>query len=369
MSQRNALVTVIDVATVTSMPFNEFLLYRAKHREAEREILVSCHTIPRGLRKACGPNVEIYETDFNLVKLRSVFQSIKDDCESRGERYAIHMHSPRVAFFTLLSVIGTELWKKTLFTVHSTFSGYALHNKILSFLCALMAGRITCVSEASFQAYPSLVRNLKKDRIEAIPNGVNMERIDRAIFGSSVIKATDGTVRFAYIANMRPIKNHSFLLHVLEELPPNIQFMFIGGEEKSIRLEAKKMGIVNRIEFTGLLPREDVFRKMLDADVYISPSTLEGLPISVLEAMACGLPVILSDIPPHREIEKAAECISVLPLEKEAWIREIERYAGMSRDKRKRLGQLCKKHVKEYFSLEKMHHKYDKVYDALRDGI
>ncbi len=56
-----------------------------------------------------------------------------------------------------------------------------------------------------------------------------------------------------------------------------------------------------QVTFTGLLARERVFERMLAADLFISASRGEGLPVAVLEAMACGCPVLLSDIPGNQE--------------------------------------------------------------------
>ena len=361
------LITVTDGATVSSMSFNEIFLYRMDHRKGEKEILISCRPIPQSLKTMCNSKVELYELGFSPVKIRLALQAIRKHCKEQGENFVVHMHFPRSAVITLLATIGTGVWKHTLFTEHSTFSGYRLHNKVLSFLCALMAERVTCVSEASFRAYPSLIRRLKKERMTGIPNGADLERIDKEIGGTASMKATDGTVWFAYVANIRPLKNHGFLLEVLRELPPHIHLLFVGVEdsERTVSRQAERMGLAERVKFTGLVPRDEVFKTVLGADVYTSPSTVEGIGIATLEAMYCGLPAVLSDIPPHREIARGTDCISVLPLEKDAWVREIGRYAAMSGEERERLGRQCRRHVEQNFSLERMHRAYDEIYAEL----
>ena len=65
-----------------------------------------------------------------------------------------------------------------------------------------------------------------------------------------------------------------------------------------------------KIKFKGLVSRDLTIEHMLDADVCISLSKGEGLPIAVLEAMYSGCFMILSDIPPHKEVSPPQErCI------------------------------------------------------------
>ena len=62
-----------------------------------------------------------------------------------------------------------------------------------------------------------------------------------------------------------------------------------------------------KIAFKGLVTRDLAIEHMLEADVYISLSKGEGLPIAVLEAMYAGCFMILSTIPPHREVSPPSE--------------------------------------------------------------
>jgi len=62
---------------------------------------------------------------------------------------------------------------------------------------------------------------------------------------------------------------------------------------------AKRLGCYDRVDFLGL--REDMPELLSKAHIFISCSEAEGLPNVLLEAQASGLPVVASDIPPHRE--------------------------------------------------------------------
>jgi glycosyltransferase involved in cell wall biosynthesis len=112
-----------------------------------------------------------------------------------------------------------------------------------------------------------------------------------------------------------------------------------------------------------MLPRDDVYRRLVDSDVYVSTSRGEGLPVSVLEAMACGKPVILSDIAPHREIAGSADFIPLIaPDDIQGFGREIERFRKMPPEERAELGKRCRRLVEEKFSLKSMHNNYGRIY-------
>ena len=62
------------------------------------------------------------------------------------------------------------------------------------------------------------------------------------------------------------------------------------------------MNIASKVRFLGRLDEEQVIAALHEADVVVNVSEMEGLPNAVLEAMSCGLPTVLSDIGPHREL-------------------------------------------------------------------
>jgi glycosyltransferase involved in cell wall biosynthesis len=65
-------------------------------------------------------------------------------------------------------------------------------------------------------------------------------------------------------------------------------------------------GVKDSIEVTGWIPREDLYRLYAGAHAFIYPSTFEGFGMPVLEALAAGIPVACSDIPPLREVADEA---------------------------------------------------------------
>ncbi len=81
-----------------------------------------------------------------------------------------------------------------------------------------------------------------------------------------------------------------------------------GPQRRELEQFARRQGIADKLHFMGHLPRTKVWEVLKSADVFVSLSAYEGCPNAVLEAMACECPLVVSDIPAHREIldEKSA---------------------------------------------------------------
>ncbi len=118
-----------------------------------------------------------------------------------------------------------------------------------------------------------------------------------------------------HVGRFAPPKNHSFLVEILAEAMKsndNTMGLLVGdGDLRStVDEQVRKIGIAERVIFTGV--RSDVNRLLQGMDVFVFPSIYEGLPVSLVEAQAAGLPCLISDKVP---IEcKKTELVTQLPL-------------------------------------------------------
>jgi glycosyltransferase involved in cell wall biosynthesis len=95
------------------------------------------------------------------------------------------------------------------------------------------------------------------------------------------------------------VQLHAFKL-VLQEVPAaRLVLVGEGNSERELRSLADRLGVSGSVDFLGV--RHDVPELLRSASVFLSCSRAEGLPTVVLEAQAAGLPVVASDIEPHRE--------------------------------------------------------------------
>jgi glycosyltransferase involved in cell wall biosynthesis len=84
---------------------------------------------------------------------------------------------------------------------------------------------------------------------------------------------------------------------------PEVSLILLGGgsQAQSLRQIFEQGGVSERVSFPGQIPNHDLPRYYHMADLYISPSHVDGSSVSLMEAMACGLPCLVSDIPANKE--------------------------------------------------------------------
>ncbi len=166
------------------------------------------------------------------------------------------------------------------------------------------------------------------------------------------------------------MKQHHILLEALRKTPYcELTLIGQGKQENALHLLVEKYRIADRVHFLGFLPRDEVYVQIKRHDVYVSSSSYEGLPISLLEAMSCGVVCAVSDIEQHREIQEKCPSLITVNNTPEDWVRAIDRIASMKPEERARIAAQNKRDVDRYFSLERMHAQYDRVYEKIIEGI
>lgn len=115
----------------------------------------------------------------------------------------------------------------------------------------------------------------------------------------------EGKPVFGHVGRFTPAKNHPFLIEVFAQIKehlPEAQLLLVGrGEtEEATRALVKSKGLEDAVHFLGV--REDIPAIMNAMDVFLFPSLWEGLGIVAVEAQACGLPCILSDVIPNEAV-------------------------------------------------------------------
>jgi glycosyltransferase involved in cell wall biosynthesis len=168
--------------------------------------------------------------------------------------------------------------------------------KLLLWASAHRSRRLIAVSEATRQ---DLVRiyHLSPSRIRVVLHGVEPE-----------IFALDRTSTEPFVlcvSTLHPHKNLERLIRAYASRKRDWRLIIAGMRGFSAgTLDAliAELGVRDSVEMTGWIPREDLLQLYARARAFIYPSTFEGFGMPVLEAMAAGIPVACSDIPPLGEV-------------------------------------------------------------------
>lgn len=281
----------------------------------------------------------------------------------------VHAHTQHVAFFYLVAnIMYGPFATPTVYTQHDSYQNEKLRSKLLLVPVFAFFQRVVCCGKASFESFTVFFRWLAGDRLCAIQNGLDIARVDR-IVGNNRRFLQKGNFTVVAISRLAKIKNLFTVLSAFQQSDDQASRLVFIGKGPLLDLltaRSKESGLGKRIELTGLIPRNKVYEYLTQADLFISASRGEGLPIAVLEAMTCRCPVLLSDIPPHREIADGADFVPLIqPDDVAGFAQEIKRFRQMSSSERVEIAEKCRELVEERFSLTAMHKGYEKVYSQV----
>jgi glycosyltransferase involved in cell wall biosynthesis len=227
----------------------------------------------------------------------------------RSGRYeVIHLHTERANFwFGLVAVAARP--RRVVRTIHNVFSfdgglrrRRGAQRRILH---RLGVGHVACSSSiqrnerARFGLETYLAPNWYDSRRFHVRS--DRERLEaRQALGVSETEAV-----LVSVGNCSPVKNHAMLIDAIARLPDNERLVYLhAGEEEPgepERVLAVARGF-DKVRFLGSV--DDVPSIFAAADLFVMPSLYEGFPISALEALACGLQVLLTDVPGLRDFRE-----------------------------------------------------------------
>ncbi len=248
--------------------------------------------------------------------------------------------------------INPRLKNKTIKYAEQVSMTTVVHNKLLSYF----KDDLSC----------------KTDNFTVIENGVDQNLYLPKAKDQSFLKKIGvdaDSLLMTCVARLHPDKDHENLLKALHLIHDKLKsnnvnwyLVLIGGgsQETNLKQLATKYGLSNNIIFLG--DRSDVQNILHNFDLFILPSKTEGLPIVLLEAMACEIPCIATDVGGISELYVEGGGVVVPPRNHSALSKAILEFSLLNKTELKAIGVKGREIILSKYTTESMHSRY---YDVI----
>lgn len=295
-------------------------------------------------------------------------------------------------------------------TLHNVPDGFAHHRadrRCLERLTARrLARRLICVSQSAADAFPREWR-IPRERVALVPNAIDLgpwlavrEGVPRPEAsaeenGAAAPRSSGATaprtsgaaahrpphdepkehvspheqenhVSILSVGRLNPQKAFDVLLRaarIVSDTRSDVRFTILGRGERATELVRLRdaLGLTDTVTFAG--EQNDVPSWMQRADVVVSSSAWEGMPLVVIEAMAAGRPVVVTDVGGSREVVGGDDCgVVVPPSDPGALAQAILELAGDS-SRRRAMGAAARTRARTAFDIEQLIDAHLAIYD------
>lgn len=191
--------------------------------------------------------------------------------------------------------------------------------------------KLSCSNESGYYLY-------KSENFKLINNAIDINQFKfnkKSDYLKKELNIDQDFKIITHIGTFKDAKNHKFIIEVfknLNNINKKYKLVLIGrGElEKEIKQKTKDLNLENDVYFLGV--REDIPKILQSTDVFFMPSVLEGLPVVLVEAQACGVPCVISNNIP-KESDMGLKLTKVLDLkdDKNIWVNELIKSSNIER--------------------------------------
>ncbi len=286
----------------------------------------------------------------------------------------LRSESPDLVHAHLSHAAGLARWSRLVApvpvlvdTVHSSWTGGLLRRLGYRWSCG-MPDRVTAVSQAVADAHLAAGMVVEKKLI-VLPNGVDVKTWQPNGTMRTTTRWELGLANeFLWLAagRLERVKDYPTLLRAFAHMDAASHLAIAGGGplEGELRQMAAALELDWRVHFLGFEP--DVRRWMQAADGFVLSSRWEGLPMALLEAACCALPVVATDVPGTREV--VAEGLTgwlTAAGDDRALAAAMNRTMEAAPEERRAMGDRARQQAVERFSLETVLDRWESLYSEL----
>lgn len=280
--------------------------------------------------------------------------------------YAQHYYSPpiilsRIPF--ILTSWGTEVL---------TLPNDSIMIRALAKTAAAKASKVTVDAYCLREMWARM--GVPKSKVEVIPFGVDLKIFNTQVRGSEIRERLGIQNDDVVLISTRALRNHHYNVECFVKAVPlilksygNAKFIIKGSGplEGYLRNLAKRLSVSEYVRFVGLVPHAEMAKYLAAADIYVSTCFTDTTSVSLLEAMACGLAPVVTDIPGNREWIANGENGMLFKPKDPVALAEKAIQLVENEDLRKGFGEKCFQIVKQKASWEDCVSKMERIYQSL----
>ncbi len=215
------------------------------------------------------------------------------------------------------------------------------------------------------------LRSYAKETSPDLPIQVIPNAIDLSAFTPAPQRGINSLVRLLYVGRFNVFKNVETLVEAVGKLSQmdvgEFELNLVGEGEQRPVLErmVSELGLTRRVNFVGWVARDQIADRYRQADVFVTATTWEGMPNTVLEAMACGLPIVGTQASGLHELVRDGLNGYLVPTkDPEALAQALARLMGDGYERR-RMGRESRKLAEREFAWEYIAEQYVRVYEQV----
>ena len=252
---------------------------------------------------------------------------------------------------------------------HSVDSWKNFFQRLNDRVLAGITNKIIVVSNAVRDFYVNKI-GIPEDKIITIYNGVDIPKFQTYVNANKKkeefgIKSDEKVI--TTIGRLNQEKGHYYFLkaaQIIGKKKTNVKFLIVGDGplENLLKSMSNDLEIAKNVIFAGL--RHDIPQILAISDVSVSASLREGFSITILESMAAGKPVVVTDVGGNSEVVKHGETGFIIPPQSPEALASYSLNIINNQELAKKMGQEAKKRVLN-FSIDRMVRKTEATYDRL----
>jgi glycosyltransferase involved in cell wall biosynthesis len=280
----------------------------------------------------------------------------------------LHAHLPHAAWLARWSRLTAPV-RVVVDTVHT--AGTGTRGRRLGYrLSNWLTDQTTVVSEGAAQAWKA-ASMISQKRLEIMPNGIDTNTWKPVTDARAELRAELGLRdEFVWLAagRLEPVKNFSALLQAFVALPKHAGLVIAGSgsQAEALSAQAREFGIESSVRFPG--HQSNLLRWMQAADAFALSSHWEGLPMSLLEAGACGLPCVSTAVAGATEIVLEGQTGFLAPAGNQMALNAaMHRLMTMSASERQAMGEAARQRIRERYSIHSVLDQWENLYAGLLD--